>query len=159
MCGILGMIGNSSVTQEASDALFVLENRGRNSSGICGYSTRMEMFSLPIKSKGSSSEMFKGFDFNAYDWQAVVGHNRYATSGSDIKRDGQPLLITNPPIAIAHNGQVANLQSLKKRFEQRWAYVTECDVEHIQFCLAEHLMEKKFYKAESIDKFVEEKLF
>ncbi|MFH1072135.1 MAG: amidophosphoribosyltransferase [Nanoarchaeota archaeon] len=48
---------------------------------------------------------------------------------------------------------------LKKRFEQRWAYVTECDVEHIQFCLAEHLMEKKFYKAESIDEFVEEKLF
>jgi len=159
MCGILGMIGPASLTPDALDALFILEHRGRNSSGMCGYNTETGMFSLPVKGKGSSNEVFKEFDSKEHAWQGVIGHNRYATSGSDIRRDGQPLLITNPPIAIAHNGQIVNLLSLRQKYEDRWTYVTSCDVEHIQFCLAENLLERKYYKAASIDEFVEEKLF
>ncbi|MBU1976310.1 MAG: hypothetical protein KKG59_07960 [Nanoarchaeota archaeon] len=160
MCAIVAILaGHRPVVQDVRDALFSLEHRGPNSSGMCGYNIPENRLRLPLRGVGRSQEVFGSMDLSGIEWQAIIGHNRYATSGSNLLTDSQPLLSTTPPIAIAHNGEVVNVRQLTEKFSQKHVYFTECDVEHILHSLSEQLNDRKYYRANSIDDLVETRVF
>jgi amidophosphoribosyltransferase len=158
MCGIIGIRGNSSVTQPIIDGEFAFQHRGSDSAGLGGYNRETDMFSRFV-GKGTVQEVYRDFNPKLMPVHVGVGQVRYVTSGFGKRRDAQPLLLRQPPLIIAHNGQVGNVTSMREKFHRRWMYMTECDVEHILFSLAEQLDTRKHYKAGSIDELVQDIFF
>jgi len=164
MCGIVGLISNHPVSREGIRALRALENRGTNSSGIISYSSSTKRFDEPKQGVSSSQEVFNKeylrTEVDNREGNVLIGHNRYPTAGSDLKRDAQPLLIPRPGMAIAHNGQVLNIVSLKEKFrDKEWFFRTECDAEPLMMALAQNLLERRHEKTQEITAYLEKKLF
>ncbi|MFH1211943.1 MAG: amidophosphoribosyltransferase [Candidatus Woesearchaeota archaeon] len=161
MCGIFGVISNKPVCKDVVNALHALEHRGIQSSGIISYDSSREKFSSPIRSTGSSTEVFQNIDLDKIPDNVAIGHNRYATSGDDLHRDAQPLYIQKPGLAMGFNGQIANFMGMKKilKRERAYSFFTDTDVEPLLFCLAQNLIELDCYNAEDTASFVKQKLF
>ncbi len=66
---------------------------------------------------------------------SAIGHVRYSTSGINLARDSQPHVSRIPGIAVAHNGDVINLQEIKERY-RNFVFNSGCDVEGILAILA-----------------------
>jgi amidophosphoribosyltransferase len=164
LCGIVGIISSHPVSREGIRFLRALENRGTNSSGIISYNSSTKRFDEPKRGIGSSQEVFNKeylrSEVDKREGNMLIGHNRYSTAGSDLKRDAQPLLIPRPGMAIAHNGQVLNVVSLKEKFrEKEWFFRTECDVEPLMMALAQNLLERRHEKTQDIKSYLDKKLF
>ncbi|HJX05787.1 MAG TPA: hypothetical protein VJ461_03690, partial [Candidatus Nanoarchaeia archaeon] len=164
MCGIVGIISNEAVSREGIKALRALENRGQNSSGIISYSSVTGKFDEAKRGIGSSQQVFnKEYleeEVDKRKGNLLIGHNRYSTAGSDLKRDAQPLFISRPGMALAHNGQVLNIVSLKEKFrDKEWFFRTECDAEVLMMTLAQNLLERRHEKTRDINNYLEKKLY
>ena len=164
MCGIVGIISNEPVSREGIKALRALENRGQNSSGIISYSSVTGKFDEAKRGIGSSQQVFnKEYleeEVDKRKGNLLIGHNRYSTAGSDLKRDAQPLFISRPGMALAHNGQVLNIVSLKEKFrDKEWFFRTECDAEVLMMTLAQNLLERRHEKTRDINNYLEKKLY
>ncbi len=139
MCGIVGIISNQPVCGDLEAALVALEHRGRDSTGIIGFDTKNNKFGQPIRGAGSSSEVFRGKGMGELPYTLAIGHNRYATIGNNLENDAQPLLIQNPGIAMAHNGQIANYLSIREQLDGTYSFLTGCDVEALMLAFAENI--------------------
>lgn len=142
MCGIIGTISTRPVFHDVARGLLALQNRGKESTGIIGYDPEHHRFTQLLREPAPASEVYKEAFFALPNTSRVaIGHNRYATSGDDVMRDIQPLRITHPGIAGAHNGQVANLITLESRLRQEeWNLDTTCDVELLIAALGQSLL-------------------
>ena len=70
----------------------------------------------------------------------VVGHVRYATTGSDRKRNAQPLVIHHHKscMALAHNGNLTNSYELRNELEQSGSiFHTTTDSEVIAYIIVQ----------------------
>ncbi len=143
MCGVIGVISRRPVLDKVVQGLLALENRGKESTGIAGYSVEHRRFVPLINEAKPASETYTEEFFRKYGDSPVtlaIGHNRYATSGDDVTRDIQPLRITRPGIVGCHNGQVANLVTLEKSLRgHEWSLNTTCDVELLLGALGQGL--------------------
>tara|TARA_A100001015_G_C15038258_1_gene737746 strand:- start:1037 stop:2494 length:1458 start_codon:yes stop_codon:yes gene_type:complete len=113
-CGLFGVFNNLDASSLTALGLHALQHRGQDATGIVTYSDNQffghrgigqvgEVFNDPSiikKLKGSSS----------------VGHNRYGTTGESALKNVQPLFseILTGGVAIAHNGNLTNTNTLKK---------------------------------------------
>src|SRR2546427_5441374 len=69
----------------------------------------------------------------------AIGHVRYSTAGSSNLRNAQPITATTArgPIAIAHNGNLTNAESLRREMEKdRAIFQSNSDTEVILQLLA-----------------------
>lgn len=114
MCGIVGMAGNLTYPKEkAFRTLLILDSlRGEDSTGIAVvHKTHTEPD--VVKSVGNPFELF---DTKAYDNamrganRVLIGHNRFATTGSVNKKNAHPFTIGS--ITGVHNGTLSNKTSL-----------------------------------------------
>jgi amidophosphoribosyltransferase len=63
-------------------------------------------------------------------------------------------------MALAHNGQVLNIVSLKEKFKDKeWFFRTECDAEALMMALAQNLLERRHEKTKDIKSYLEKKLY
>ena len=112
MCGIVGIVGLTEVNQRIYDSLTVLQHRGQDAAGIVthhGYSLHLH------KSNGLVKDVFKTRHMLGLEGTSGLGHVRYPTAGSSSSSEAQPMYVNSPyGIALVHNGNLTNKDSLKK---------------------------------------------
>lgn len=146
MCGIVGIVGQSSVSQALYDGLTVLQHRGQDAAGIV--TIQDNTFRLR-KANGLVKDVFHTRHMLRLQGNIGIGHIRYPTAGSSSCSEAQPFYTSSPfGIALAHNGNLTNADELKKwLFESARRHVnTTSDSEVLMNILGHELQ-----KADSLD--------
>lgn len=112
MCGIIGIVGNTSVNQQLYDGLTVLQHRGQDAAGIV---TSDESGRLYLrKANGLVKDTFETRHMMRLKGRMGIGHVRYPTAGNSSSAEAQPFYVNSPyGIALAHNGNLTNAEQLK----------------------------------------------
>ena len=119
-CGVFGVFSTSTtdVGNLAYYGLFALQHRGQESAGIV---VNDDGVFTAYRDEGLVNDVFTPDRLQALgQGNIVVGHVRYATTGSDNKRNVQPIVINHHKgrMALAHNGNLANSMELRDALEQ-----------------------------------------
>lgn len=142
MCGILGVVANSSVNQLLYDALLVLQHRGQDAAGIV--TSEAGIFHMH-KGGGMVRDVFRTRDMRHLSGNIGVAHCRYPTAGSAFSAaEAQPFYVNSPfGIVLGHNGNLTNSEALKRElFRQDLRHVnTNSDSEILLNVLAHELQE------------------
>src|SRR5581483_5446647 len=116
-CGIFGVFSpQSEAARLAFFGLFALQHRGQESAGIAvSDGSRVRMY----KDMGLVSQVFDEEILATLPGHMAIGHNRYSTTGSSVKRNAQPVSCTSMTgdIAVAHNGNLINAQQIRAELE------------------------------------------
>ena len=119
-CGIFGVYGHPEAANLTYLGLYALQHRGQESGGIVssdgrGLYTHKEM--------GLVSEIFDKEVLKRLPGRSAIGHVRYSTSGQTHLKNAQPFLFdySKGGIAIAHNGNLTNAQTLREELEKEGA--------------------------------------
>ena len=116
-CGVVGVSGAPDSAEVAYLALYALQHRGQESTGIV--STDGARFhshrAMGLVSDAFSSEVLKGLPGSL-----AIGHNRYSTQGSSTLINAQPVSVTyhGGDLALGHNGQLVNANTLRRKMEK-----------------------------------------
>lgn len=144
-CAVFGVVSftGRDVSHDAVLALYAQQNRGQGGSGVATFNRYGGDF-MHYRAKGLVSDVFpKGsIEDLALNGDLVIGHNRYATSGSKEKpnpheeiRCLQPYVVSleRRSIALAHNGNIpqANLAELREKLPLEVPYESDTDSEVI----------------------------
>lgn len=117
-CGVFGIWGDPSASQLTYFGLHSLQHRGQEGAGIVSCDNGKL---LVHRNLGLISEVFKnGDDLKRLSGDRAIGHVRYSTSGQNSIENVQPFLyhFYNLDIAICHNGNLVNAQSLRRKLEE-----------------------------------------
>ena len=118
-CAVFGTFApGEDVARLTFFALFALQHRGQESSGIVvtdGTELRRHAAS------GLVSQVFDEESLSRLVGFAAIGHNRYSTTGSSNVCNAQPLVVSGPngPLALAHNGNIVNALELRHELEEK----------------------------------------
>lgn len=135
-CAVVGVNGIPRAAEMAYMALYALQHRGQESSGIVS-SGKASM--LQHKGPGLVAEVFNPQALEGLTGFSAVGHNRYSTSGGSRNDNIQPLKVTcqGGEIALAHNGQLVDADNIRKRMEAKGSiFQTTADSEIILHYIA-----------------------
>lgn len=131
MCGIIGIVGNSTVTDRLVDGLKRLEYRGYDSSGIAVLDTgSLKRERAEGKIKGLEAKL----DKNHLDGQIGIAHTRWATHGVPNETNSHPHF--SGRVGVVHNGIIENFLDIRKELSHR-EFKTETDTE-----VAAHLVDE-----------------
>jgi amidophosphoribosyltransferase len=118
-CGVFGIYAhNEDVARLTFFALFALQHRGQESTGIATADGK----SIQIYARmGLVSQVFTEDSLSSLKGHIAIGHNRYSTKGSSKISNAQPMIVGKDPelLAIAHNGNLVNAEFLRKELEER----------------------------------------
>lgn len=140
-CGVFGIysdkLENAKLTMYG---LFAIQHRGQESAGIAstdGYSIQAH------KGIGLVSRVFKDEEnLKKLKGNIAIGHVRYSTAGGSGIVNAQPMLMKHSKgdLALAHNGNLVNTGSLKKKLEKQGSiFQTTNDTEVILHLIARSL--------------------
>ncbi|HET9848560.1 MAG TPA: amidophosphoribosyltransferase [Candidatus Dormibacteraeota bacterium] len=118
-CGLFGIHApGEEVANLTYFGLYALQHRGQESAGIAtsdGRSLRMH------KDVGLVAQAFDQPALDRLTGHLALGHTRYSTTGSNRVENAQPIMVEHPQlgtIAIAHNGNLTNTETLRRGLEQ-----------------------------------------
>jgi len=113
VCGIVGISGLPDAARLAYLALYALQHRGQESAGIA----TIDGNGVPHlhRAMGLAAELFTEDVLAGLPGDLAVGHTRYATMGSTVLANAQPILANyrDGPLAIAHNGNLTNASLIR----------------------------------------------
>jgi amidophosphoribosyltransferase len=137
MCGIVGVSGTPEAARLAYLALYALQHRGQESAGLVALDDK----SVPRFHRGMGlvSEIFSESVLAELPGDLAVGHARYATMGSTVLANAQPILVNyrSGPLTIAHNGNLTNANALRRRLVAEGALLnSSSDTETIVHLIA-----------------------
>jgi len=118
-CGVFGIIGHEEAAAHTVLGLHALQHRGQEGAGIV---TSDGKNFHSHKALGLVGDNFSNEDvISALPGASAIGHNRYSTTGGDRLRNVQPLFgdFAFGGLALAHNGNLTNAISLRKRLVER----------------------------------------
>ncbi len=131
-CGVFGVYApNEDVARLTFFALFALQHRGQESSGIATADGRKIRVYTGM---GRVSNVFSEDSLGHLGGHIAIGHNRYSTAGSSRVGNAQPIVVGNGAntIAIAHNGNIINATHLYEELaEQGYDFHSSTDTEVI----------------------------
>lgn len=139
-CGVFGVFstGTADVGNLGYYGLFALQHRGQESAGIV---VNDDGVFTAYRDVGLVNDVFTPDRLQALGrGSIVVGHVRYATTGSDNKRNVQPIVINHHKgrMALAHNGNLANSMELRDALEQAGSiFHTTTDSEVIAYIIVQ----------------------
>lgn len=137
MCGIVGIYNHSNASTLAYFSLFALQHRGQEGVGITTYN---DAKFYTEKGRGLISEVFANKQrLQKLPGNVAIGHNRYSTHGDKSTINIQPLVFNykGNKIAIVHNGNLINLDPIKKQLEEKGTiFQTTSDTEYIVHLIA-----------------------
>lgn len=142
MCGILGVVAQSSASQLLYDGLLMLQHRGQDAAGIV---TAQENTFHMHKGLGMVRDVFRTRNMRALLGNMGIGHARYPTAGSaESPAEAQPFYVNSPfGIVLGHNGNLTNADELNKELfrSDRRHVNTHSDSEVLLNVLAHELQE------------------
>lgn len=136
MCAIVGVYGSENASKKAYYALFSLQHRGQEASGISS-SDGVKIHTL--KKRGLVTEIFDEKAFGVLKGNMAIGHNRYSTAGDDSILDAQPVFARYKlgEISVAHNGNLINKNEVRSELIENGAiFQTDMDTENIVHLIA-----------------------
>ncbi len=131
-CGIFGIYApGEEVARLTYFALFALQHRGQESSGIATADSKV------IRLHAGMGLVLQVFDepcLSQLPGIIAIGHNRYSTAGSSRPANTQPILVKGAQgeIALGHNGNIVNATALRQELAmQGYRFFTSTDSEVI----------------------------
>lgn len=145
-CGVVGIYNHPQASLMTYYALHALQHRGQESAGIVA---SRQSSSDPSKKKfavhkahGLVLDIFADENILMHDLRgsAAIGHNRYSTTGSNIKRANiQPFYSSYHAgnLALAHNGNLTNTLTMRRNLSNEGVlFQTSTDSEIILHLIA-----------------------
>ena len=140
-CGVFGIFSekleNAKLTMYG---LFAMQHRGQESAGISstdGYGINSHKGMGLVSSVFADEKKLENLKGNI-----AIGHVRYSTTGASGVINAQPLVIRHSKgdLAIAHNGNLVNTDSIKEKLEKQGSiFQTSNDTEVILHLVARSL--------------------
>jgi glucosamine--fructose-6-phosphate aminotransferase (isomerizing) len=128
MCGILGITGQSVVTDRLIEGLKRLEYRGYDSAGLAVHDSNNRLDRR--RAKGKIVNLEAELEREPLDGSNGIAHTRWATHGVPSQSNAHPHVAG--PIAIVHNGIIENFRELRSELiEAGYAFESETDSEVI----------------------------
>ena len=118
-CGVAGVIGDPEASKLIYLALYALQHRGQEASGIVTINPEGNFSGH--KSFGLVGDGFDRDVLNRLEGSCGIGHNRYSTHGGKMGQNIQPFSFNTAigKIAIAHNGNLTNADQLRAELEHQ----------------------------------------
>ena len=142
MCAIVGIYGNDNAARLASLALFSMQHRGQEATGI---SSSDDGRIYTKKDRGLVSEVFKEDALSYLKGNMAIGHNRYSTAGGDSILDAQPVFAKYKlgEISIVHNGNLINKKEVRNDLIDKGAiFQTGMDTENLIHLIAKNTQDR-----------------
>ena len=136
MCAIVGVYGAEDSAKIAYYALFSMQHRGQESTGIS--SADGDKIHL-VKRRGLVTDVFHEGRLKLLKGSCAIGHNRYSTAGKASVLDAQPVFAKYKlgEISVAHNGNLTNKYEVRDELIDNGAiFQTEMDTENIVHLIA-----------------------
>jgi len=136
MCGVFGVYGHPEAANLTYLGLHALQHRGQESAGIVtSDGTRL----CAHRGMGHVIDVFPQDQLDKLKGPNAIGHVRYSTAGGSMLKNAQPLAVdyARGSIAIAHNGNLTNSDSLHEKLEARGSiFQSSSDTEAIVHLVA-----------------------
>ena len=136
-CAIVGIYGNRNAAVLAYQALYAMQHRGDESTGIVtsdGAQTYRHVGMGEVRSVFADQSILRGLRGSL-----ALGHNRYSTTGATLLHNAQPFLVEfkEGPTAISHNGNFTNTAALREKLVDEGAiFQTSSDTEVVLHLMA-----------------------
>ena len=125
-CGVFGIYdkaGTEDVTAAVYSALYSLQHRGQES---CGIAVNDDGVISGYRDLGLVNEVFTPQVLSSLskpEIRMATGHVRYATAGSRIRANAQPMIVRHGrgTMALCHNGNLTNAIQLRIELENEGA--------------------------------------
>ena len=146
-CGVFGVYSNKSkdTARIVYYGLYSLQHRGQESAGIA--TSNGNEINIH-KGLGLITEAFKEENFHKLKGNISIGHVRYSTTGDTTTQNAQPLIDKTNHIAMAHNGNLINIEILKELLEANgYKFDTTIDTEILMALIERGIKTKGFEKA------------
>lgn len=123
-CGVFGMLIPPAAREKWADmgqylyyGLYALQHRGQESCGMAVFDD--DQLHLH-KDMGLVNQVFEPRLLSKLTGQIGIGHTRYSTTGDSNLDNAQPIVARtrNGALTLAHNGNLINLEPLKKRLSE-----------------------------------------
>ncbi|MDK2974043.1 MAG: amidophosphoribosyltransferase [Methanofollis sp.] len=116
MCGIVGIVDAGGVSFPLYYALYALQHRGQESTGISTFDRRPFVH----KGRGLVAEVFDEQILGKLRGTVGIGHVRYPTTGANLPENIQPFnfVFREHTLSLAHNGNLVNTSALRTCYEQ-----------------------------------------
>ena len=134
-CGVFGIFdpkGNPANTTYYG--LVALQHRGQEG---CGIAVNREIYHY--KDVGLVNDVFNEEILGKLSGRMAIGHVRYSTAGGSARENVQPLVLRyiKGSLAISHNGNITNVDEIRKELEHSGAiFQTTADTEIIAYLIA-----------------------
>jgi amidophosphoribosyltransferase len=117
-CGLFGIYQHPEAAKLTYFGLYALQHRGQESAGIATSDGRQLCLH---RGMGHVIDVFKGEQLARLRGGNAIGHVRYSTAGGSYLKNAQPIAVnySRGSIAVAHNGNLTNAESIRERLEAR----------------------------------------
>jgi amidophosphoribosyltransferase len=137
MCGIVGVSGVADAARLTYLGLYALQHRGQESAGIVA----VDEAGTPRlhRGMGLAADVFPPERLAELPGRVALGHARYATMGSTVLANAQPILTNyrDGALSVAHNGNLTNSGQLRRELVEAGAlFTSSSDTEVIVHLIA-----------------------
>ena len=146
MCGVVGIYSkNKDISKQLYYSLYSIQHRGQES---CGMAVSNGEEINYYKDMGLVGDIFTPKKLEKLQGNMGIAHVRYSTAGGSYFANCQPLIgsVRKRRLALAHNGNLVNAQTLKDMLEEDgYMFTSNTDTEVILYILA------RYYKGNIVE--------
>lgn len=147
-CGVFGIYdrsGAEDVIAATYSGLYALQHRGQES---CGMAINVDGVITGHRDLGLVNEVFtkQVLENLPKGGKMATGHVRYATSGSRVRANAQPMVVRHQKggMALCHNGNLVNAAELRQELEMEGCiFHGTSDTEVISYLITRHRLKTK----------------